>query len=153
MSRCAVGPATGTCNVLDSVLLAREDASLLAQRCRSAVCLADPTDVDGDCLVAAADLCPGWPTNAMQQSLDTNVDGVPDTCQCGDLDADGDVDLSDEVRIDACSAGAVACDLSLADLNRDGQMTPADGAIFGDARDAETLHTLGCTRRLGPAGP
>ncbi len=155
ISRCSVDGVTGACTVLDWALLARAQAlgSPLAQVCRPAVCTVDPSDPDGDCLLGAADLCPGWPNSAAEQTLDTNADLVPDTCQCGDLDRDGDVDSSDESRLFLCTAGQNICDASLADFDRDGDVDAADYIAFTAASEANTLSALGCTRRLGPAGP
>ena len=155
ISRCSVDGVTGACTVLDWALLARAQAlgSPLAQVCRPAVCTVDPSDPDGDCLLGAADLCPGWPNSAAEQTLDTNADLVPDTCQCGDLDRDGDVDSSDESRLFLCTAGHNICDASLADFDRDGDVDAADYIAFTAASEANTLSALGCTRRLGPAGP
>ena len=112
LSRCSVDGVTGACTVLDWALLARAQAlgSPLAQVCRAAVCTANPADPDGDCRIGGADLCPGWPNSAAEQTLDTNADLVPDICQCGDLDRDGDVDSSDESSLFLCVNAQNVCD-------------------------------------------
>jgi cysteine-rich repeat protein len=157
LERCSVDGVTGACTVLDWVLLAQAEALVeptpVAQICRPAICLVDPSDVDGDCLLGAGDLCLGWPNSSAEQAADANLDGVPDTCQCGDVDRDGDVDVDDETRLGACVAEQSSCDPSLADFDRDGSVDAVDVAIYEAARDAETLSALECTRRLGPAGP
>ena len=152
LERCAVDGVTGACTVLDWALLRRAQAlgTPLSQVCRPAVCPVDPTDLDGDCLLGAADLCLGWPNSAAEQTVDTNGDGVPNTCQCGDVDRDGDVDSLDEARLAACATGTSACDATLADLDRDGDVDLDDYVAFDAAREAGTLSGLGCTRRLGP---
>jgi hypothetical protein len=156
LQRCGVSGTAGSCTIVDAVYLARVEAlgqPPLAQSCRAAGCVADPLDLDGDCLVGGADLCLGWATSAAVQAVDTNADAVPDACQCADLDADGDVDLADESRLGRCIVGESVCDVSLADLDRNGVIDGADGALYGAARDSETLSSLGCTRKLGAAGP
>jgi hypothetical protein len=150
--RCSVDGVTGACRVLDWALLARAQAlgAPLAQVCRPAVCKVDPSDLDGDCLVGAADLCLGWATSAAAQTQDVNGDGVPNACQCGDLNGDGLVDQTDEARLGACVIGANVCDRSLADFDGNGVVDVADYAAFDAAREAGTLSALGCPRRLGP---
>jgi hypothetical protein len=51
-------------------------------------------DADGDGLPDAADLCPGWEQRDHRQR-DTNRDGLPNECQCGDVVEDGQLDLRD----------------------------------------------------------
>jgi hypothetical protein len=55
--------------------------------------VAEP-DWDGDGLPDGADLCPGWPQRDHSQH-DANGDGLPDECQCGDVDGDGSVGRRD----------------------------------------------------------
>ena len=157
LERCPVGGATGACTVLDWALLIRAEQlfqpSALAQVCRPALCLVDPSDLDGDCLLGGADLCLGWPVSAAEQTHDANLDLVPDACQCGDVDRDGDVDFDDQLVLAACYTAGGGCDASLADLDRDGDVDEVDYVAFNSAREAGTLSSLGCTRRLGPAGP
>lgn len=51
-------------------------------------------DADDDGLSDAVDLCRGWTqTDALQ--TDTNSNGVPDECECGDVSGDGHLDARD----------------------------------------------------------
>ncbi|MFH0980253.1 MAG: hypothetical protein V2A79_01775 [Planctomycetota bacterium] len=59
------------------------------------------TDSDGDGVLDPCDLCPGFDDRS-----DADGDGFPDACdQLGDVDHDGDVDLSDGMVFVACMAG------------------------------------------------
>ena len=134
VERCSVDGVTGACTVLDWVRLARAEAlvepSYVTQICRPAVCLVDPSDLDADCLLGVADLCSGWPNSAAEQAQDANLDLVPDACQCGDLDRDGDVDNDDETWLTQCIGSAAVCDPSLSDFDRDGDVDVDDATIY-----------------------
>jgi hypothetical protein len=51
-------------------------------------------DADDDGLSDDADLCPGWPQRDGLQT-DTNANGIPNECECGDVSNDGRLDLRD----------------------------------------------------------
>jgi hypothetical protein len=61
-------------------------------------------------------------------STDRNHNEVPDECERGDFDSDGDVDLADLVRFQACfgSSAPLGVPCSPADLDRDGDVDLAD---------------------------
>jgi len=70
-------------------------------------------------------------------SADCNLDGILDECnQLGDIDVDGDVDLSDYAAFESClggpevSSGAACC---LSDLDGDGDTDLADFLLFQSA--------------------
>lgn len=54
------------------------------------------SDLDDDGVCDSIDNCPDWP-NASQR--DTNADGTGDSCQCGDVSADGHVDMDDVLEL------------------------------------------------------
>jgi hypothetical protein len=78
------------------------------------------SDTDGDAVLDASDNCPlrfndqldsgrvASPTNP----LGAGADGIGDACQCGDLDATGNVDVLDAVRLRVQLLGAGSLDAS-----------------------------------------
>lgn len=70
-------------------------------------------------------------------SQDLDNDGTPDECQVpGDMDGDGDVDLTDHAAFVACLSGPnsdVPADCVLADLQNDADVDLADCAEFQNA--------------------
>ena len=64
---------------------------------------------------------------------DQNRNRVPDECERGDLDGDGDVDLSDLLAFQSCFSGAgqaVSLGCEDADLDNDGDADLADLVTF-----------------------
>lgn len=55
----------------------------------------DCFDQDGDGLCDHEDLCP----EIYDDNTDTNLDGIGDACQCGDIDGDGDLTPADVLAI------------------------------------------------------
>jgi hypothetical protein len=106
-------------------------------------------DDDGDGVGNACDACPEWP-NALTL-VDTDGDGIPDDCQCGDFDADGFLTGSDARNINKCSTGSLPedqCPLDLLDVNNDGRLTGSDARDVnkGSTGSLET-YQLRCPRR------
>ena len=89
-------------------------------------------DWDGDCLENAEDLCPAWPQTDLGQ-LDSNGDGTPDECQCGDANGDGFIGEADAAFIELCVSSSALCDPTLADTDNDGDV---------DLDDADNIRTL-----------
>ena len=72
-------------------------------------------DVDGDGVADASDNCV-WTQNDDQR--DTDLDGLGDACECGDMSADGVVDELDANLIQSCAVGLIDCD-GLCDVTGD----------------------------------
>ncbi len=88
----------------------------------------NPDDSDGDGVCDAGDLCPGF-----DDTLDADGDGVPDGCDCpGDVDGDGDVDLTDLATLLA-GFGATVPPGTGGDLDNSGTIDLSDlAALLAD---------------------
>lgn len=97
------------------------------------------TDPDGDSICGVADNCPLW---ANPNQTDSNGDTIGDACQCGDIDADGFVDLRDMaiMQRDLASLPPTPPPTSVTrcDLDGDQQCTAQD---LTDGRNALTTGT------------
>lgn len=112
------------------VTLVAEDSSIvdevrLADCVDGGVCSCD--DGDGDGLVDAIDRCPAWAQSDLAQT-DSNRDGIPDECQCGDATADGTVNSVDARLIQRCAVGLFDCP-ELCDVTGDGVCNSVDARL------------------------
>jgi hypothetical protein len=96
---------------------------------RGDVCNCLPgTDADGDTICNEADLCPTFPQNDITQ-LDTDEDGIPNECECGDFDRNGFVNTLDARLIQRCVIGEIAC-AALCDTTGDGLCNTSDARLI-----------------------
>ena len=94
------------------------------------------------------DLCPAYPQVDRGQK-DSNGDGTPDECQCGDVDQNGMVDRRDLARIRDCAWGTdFNCNSSLADINEDGQLDATDYKLILKSMGNQAKNTtpISCPR-------
>lgn len=85
-------------------------------------------DADGDNICDEADLCPGFAQSDITQ-LDTDEDGIPNECECGDFDRNGFVNTLDARLIQRCVTGEIAC-ASLCDTTGDGKCNTLDARLI-----------------------
>ena len=99
--------------------------------------LAGCTDQDADGACAVSDPCDTFSNSPAEitgsgsnAAVDADLDGVPNTCQCGDTDGDGVLEFSDGLAILRCVNGQGPCDSplgSLMDADGDGVPEFSDG--------------------------
>ena len=61
---------------------------------------------------------------------DSNEDGRPDACQCGDVSGDGLLSSQDIAGLVLCANGKINCDPTVADGTRDGTISAVDLAFL-----------------------
>lgn len=104
------------------------------------------SDADGDGIPNADDPCPTTPNVVPIQ--DSNEDGVPDECQCGDSNADGAITSLDIAGIALCSNSVIPCDSRLVDADGDGATTALDvGGIVAAVNGLIAAEDLQCAAR------
>jgi hypothetical protein len=69
-----------------------------------------------------------FPVGGVGGSPDTNGDGVPDECQCGDCDGNGQIQAADAFAIAICITNppACACEVAIGDADGNGQLQAGD---------------------------
>ncbi len=93
------------------------------------VCNCAPgTDADGDLICDATDLCPGVVQTDITQ-LDTDENGIPDACECGDFNGDGRTNTLDARLIQRCTVGQIPCE-DLCDVNGDNSCNSLDARLI-----------------------
>lgn len=119
-----VGDACDNC--IDT---ANADQTDLDLNGRGDICNCLPgTDADGDSICNEADLCPQFPQNDITQ-LDTDEDGIPNECECGDFDKNGVINTLDARLIQRCVVGDLIC-TSLCDTTGEGVCNTADARMI-----------------------
>ena len=126
------------------------DTGLTAQPAAQGLALASACeDGDGDDVCNASDPCMSY---ANTDFTDSNGDGIPNECQCGDTGANnGLLQAADAFAIASCvtSPGTCTQDIGLSDTDNNGMFQSADAfnvatqVISGSA----TAYTLTCARR------
>lgn len=110
-------------------------------------------DFDGDGLADSEDPCP---THANPTPTDTSGDGIPDDCQCGDADGNGELEALDGYEITMCVLDSSACtlDVSIADADNNGVLEMADYGMIAQVIDGERpSYELTCLRRPEGTAP
>jgi hypothetical protein len=102
-------------------------------------------DSDGDQLCDAEDPCPSYPNVSL---VDSNGDGIPNECQCGDANGDGIISSTDLVPMNLCASNSSLCDQSLVDANGDGITSSTDIVPTNLVANGAPAYTLRCARRL-----
>lgn len=105
-------------------------------------------DADGDGICDTRDLCPGLAQKDITQA-DTDANGIPDECECGDFDRNGRVNSVDARLVQRCVVGEVACS-SLCDTNGDGRCNTADARLIQQVAVGKVKPSqLSCLFRTG----
>ena len=106
--------------------------------------------VDADCDGvddAVPDLCPRL--SELNTTLDTNLDGIGDECQCGDVNKDGAVTGIDIGGAAICANDGTTCDPTQSDADGDGSVTATDiGGIVAVVNGNAATSDLRCARNL-----
>ncbi len=115
------------------------------------ITMTDCDDVDGDAYCDEVDLCP----DIAGDNTDTNLDGIGDACQCGDVNEDGDLTTDDVLQIlhvlwgDPASADP-GTNWAMGDVTGDGNTDNDDATAiqllligYGPYLPAETRWTCG----------
>ncbi|HJS72839.1 MAG TPA: hypothetical protein VJ921_01035 [Vicinamibacteria bacterium] len=112
------------------------------------------SDADGDGICDAVDPCLSYPNRL--PLVDTNKDGLPDECQCGDANGSGSFEAAD-VRIasdcaltDPAAARISSCVLGIAlgDANGSGRFEKEDSSLISGVLSGKTpAHSLRCALR------
>ncbi|RZI82259.1 MAG: hypothetical protein EOP38_16555 [Rubrivivax sp.] len=86
------------------------------------------SDSDGDHICDAKDLCRGLAQKDITQA-DTDANGIPDECECGDVDGNGHVNSVDARLIQRCVVGEIGC-APLCDVNGDNKCNTTDARVI-----------------------
>lgn len=84
-------------------------------------------DVDGDGVPDGLDTCPFVPN---PDQTDTNLDGIGDPCQCGDVDGDGFTNVADALLIARGQVDAASPHFPKCDVNGDGGCNTVDALLI-----------------------
>jgi len=101
-------------------------------------------DSDADQLCDTEDPCPSYPNVSL---LDSSGDGIPDECQCGDANGDGQITSTDLVSINLCVQNNNLCDQTIVDTNFDIATTSVDIVTANTVANGAPAYTLVCARR------
>lgn len=120
--------------------VAQTTVGTVAQMAGASTC----ADADGDQICDAQDPCPSYANVSLQ---DSDGDGIPDECQCGDYNGDGIVNSTDLVPMNNCVSDNRLCDQSIIDCNNDGVTMSVDIALANTVVNGAPAYTLECGRR------
>ena len=112
-------------------------------------------DTDADLLCDDEDPCPIF-ANGLP-IVDSNGDGIPNECQCGDANGDGELQFADAFQIAICAGpgGNCTADPSLADTDNNGQLQNGDAFLLASTVNpgGPPAYLLTCARRPSGAPP
>lgn len=134
------------------------DGSLDGAAWQGAICTGN--DIDGDTILDGVDVCPF--TSDVAQT-DTDMDGIGDACQCGDVNQNGTVSMTDVAKITTwTTTGCGSIDLSTAQGTWPQEcqdlVTATFDPLFGNTNN-QTVRNLNITdiarlrRYLSQGGP
>jgi hypothetical protein len=112
------------------------------------------SDTDGDGLCDGADPCLFYANRL--PLVDTNEDGLPDECQCGDADGSGTLDAKDVAVASDCAASDPAASrlsscvlgIALGDANGSGRFEKEDSALIQNVLAGKSpAYSLRCAVR------
>ena len=110
----------------------------------------DPLDdnTDGDSQLDGSDPCPAY-ANSAYPYPDANMDGIPNSCQCGDTNADGVHTAADLANMQSCFGGGGGCDPDISDTNGNGVIDLEDiSNLLAIINTPGPFYHLRCLRRL-----
>jgi hypothetical protein len=117
-------------------------------------------DSDGDGLCDDADPCLAYPNRLPLD--DTDQDGIPDECQCGDADGSGAFDSKDIAITTECAASDPAADripsciaaIVRGDANASGRFEREDSTLIQQVLGGKTpAYSLRCALRPEGTAP
>jgi hypothetical protein len=108
-------------------------------------CFGAGGDTDGDLLCDDVDPCMFFGNTP--GAADTNLDGIPDECQCADANGDGIISSTDLVPMNLCASNSSLCDQSLVDANGDGITSSTDLVPTNLVASGAPAYNLTCERR------
>jgi hypothetical protein len=108
-------------------------------------CFGAGGDTDGDLLCDDVDPCMFFANTP--GAADTNLDGIPDECQCADANGDGIISSTDLVPMNLCASNNSLCDQSLVDANGDGITSSTDLVPTNLVASGAPAYNLTCERR------